>query len=154
MKLCLQDLIEWTGGEVKLAVMPPLDGELTPIERILLRASAIGSGDVFWCLAANRCDIELAFLRGAIGVVCANRTAEPWPGRFVLLVDDPVAGLQSMVEAFSGQLSFLAEQEKSQQASELKDLQLCAAVVADISPPSCDRVTNLRRSKPCRRHAA
>src|SRR6478735_1646161 len=111
MKLCLQDLVELTGGELKLAVMPPLEGELTPIERIMLKPDSIESGDLFWCLAAERCDIELAFLRGAAGVVCSNWTVEPWPGRFVLVVDDTIAALEAAVEGLSEQLNFSAEEE-------------------------------------------
>ncbi|HEY2415546.1 MAG TPA: hypothetical protein VGI40_25110, partial [Pirellulaceae bacterium] len=133
-------LAEWTGGEIKFASMPPLAGDLTPISRILLKPTAIESGDLFWCLAANRCDGELAFFRGAIGVVCTDRTANPWPGRFVLLVTDPVAALQSLVEGLARQLSLPAEEELGREkfaleSPELKVLQLCAAPRADNSPP-------------------
>src|SRR6478736_1003809 len=126
MKLCLQDLVELTGGELKLAVMPPLAGELTPIERIMLRPDSVETGDLFWCLAADRCDIELAFLRGAIGIVCSNWTVEPWPGRFVLVVDDTIAALQQTVEGISEQLAFQHAEEFHHNSAELKDLQLCA----------------------------
>jgi hypothetical protein len=153
MQLYLQDLAEFTGGEVRLASMPPLAGELTPIDRILLKPSAIEPGDVFWCLAADRCDIELAFFRGAIGVVCTNRAANPWPGRFVLLVNDAVAALESLVEGLSQQLAPTGGEVFGQEASELKVLQLCAASRADISPPTCGRLAMERRAN-CRRHAA
>jgi len=153
MKLCLQDLADWTGGEVKFASMPPLAGELTPIERILLKPVTIEPGDLFWCLAANHCDVELAFFRGAIGVVCTNRTVNPWPGRFVLLVADPISALQSLVEGLAQQLSLGGEEVFALEASELKDLQLCAAQRAVISPPTCERSTRSRQAN-CRRQAA
>ena len=154
MKLCLQDLVDLTGGELKLAVMPPLDGELTPIERIMLRPDSIESGDLFWCLAAQRCDIELAFLRGASGVVCTNSTIEPWPGRFVLVVDDTIAALEQAVDGLSAQLNFGADKEFCDNAPELKVLQLCATHVADISPPICGLSVRDRSAKSCQRHAA
>jgi hypothetical protein len=152
MHLCLQDLAELTGGEVKFASMPPLAGDLTPIDRILLTLTAIEPSDLFWCLAANRCDVELAFFRGAVGVVCAHRAANPWPGRFVLLVDDPFSALQSLVEALARQLSLPAEQEFLLDSPELKVLQLCAAPRADNSPPTCERSLRSRQVK-CRRQA-
>jgi len=153
MQLHLQDLVEFTGGELRLASMPPLAGELTPIDRILLKPSAIEPGDVFWCLVASRCDVELAFFRGAIGVVCATRGANPWPGRFVLLVDDPISALQSFVDGLTQQLALGNQKLFSLDASELKDLQLCAAHRADISPPTCERSTRSRQAN-CRRQAA
>jgi hypothetical protein len=139
MQLHLKDLVEFTGGQVRLASMPPLAGELTPIDRILLKASSIEPGDVFWCLGASRCDIELAFFRGAIGVVSTNRAAHPWPGRFV--------------EGLSHQLILADGQEFAPEAPELKVLQLCAAQRADISPPTCDRSVRSRQAN-CRRQAA
>ena len=154
MKLCLQDLIELTRGELKLAAMPPLEGELTPIERIMLRPDSIESGDLSWCLAAERCDIELAFLRGAVGVVCSNWTVEPWPGRFVLVVDDTIAALEQTVEGISEQLAFQATEEFSHHPAELKDLQLCATRATDIPSPTCGRLVRGRWAKPCQRHAA
>ena len=153
MKLCLHDLAELTHGEVKFASMPPLAGDLTPINRILLKPTAIEPGDLFWCLAASRCDVELAFFRGAIGVVCTDRAANPWPGRFVLLVDDSIAALQSFVEGLARQLSVPAEEEFVLEPSELKVLQLCADDRADISPPTCERSTRSRQAN-CRRQSA
>ena len=154
MKLCLQDLLEMTGGELKLAAMPPLEGELTPIQRIVLQPRSIEAGDVFWCLAAERCDIELAFLRGAVGVVCANWTVEPWPGRFVLIVDDTVAALEQTVAGLSIQIGLRTDEEILGKSSELKVLQLCGARPFSISPPTCGRSARDRWSKSCRRHAA
>jgi hypothetical protein len=153
MQLHLKDLVEFTGGQVRLASMPPLAGELTPIDRILLKASSIEPGDVFWCLGASRCDIELAFFRGAIGVVSTNRAAHPWPGRFVLVVNDSVSALESLVEGLSHQLILADGQEFAPEAPELKVLQLCAAQRADISPPTCDRSVRSRQAN-CRRQAA
>src|SRR5262245_31674136 len=85
--LCLLDLAEITGGELSLASMPPRDGELLLIRRIVLEPAIIQPGDVLWCLAERPCDAELAFLRGAAGVVTASPGNRPWPGCFCLVVD-------------------------------------------------------------------
>src|SRR5262245_29649159 len=107
MILCLQDLVEVTGGELKLAAMPPRDGELTHVRRIVLSAEAAGMGDLFWCLARRAGEIELAYLNGALGIVAAGPSVEPWPGRFSLRIDDPIMGLSRLIE------SLLADREQS-----------------------------------------
>ena len=153
MKLCLQDLADLTSGEIRLAAMPPLAGELTPIGRILLKAASIEPGDVFWRLSTMPGDIELAFLRGALGVVSSLPAPNPWPGRFVLIVNDPVAALHSLVEALSQRLILQRGELFVSQASELKVLQLCANQRSDISPPTCGQAAKGRKAK-CRRQAA
>jgi hypothetical protein len=97
MPLCIQDLVELTGGRLWLAAMPPVDGELAPIHRIVLSAEDAGPGDVYCGVARSEGDIEHAFLRGAIGAITGGRVPEPWPGRFCLQVDDPVAALCQIV---------------------------------------------------------
>jgi len=130
MDLCLHDLVRLTGGQLRLAAMPPRDGHLTLLQRIVLSAEAACSGDLFWCLARQSCNIELAYLRGALGVVTAGRPVEPWPGRFSLQVDDPVACLERLIEALAGGRQFFDD------LPELKVLQLCAAGGVDIYPPT------------------
>jgi len=154
MNLCPFDLAQLTGGELRLAAMPPRDGELTPIQRVVLSAEAAGPGTVFWCMDRQSGDVELAFLRGALGVVAAGASIEPWPGRFSLQIDDPVAALRDLIAGL------LARDEQFfDEGPELKVLQLCAARVADISPPTCGRVANGQaamghRDRRCRRQAA
>lgn len=150
MTLCLFDLVRLTGGTLRLAAMPPRDGELTPIDRVVLCAADIALGDVFWRAAPQAGDVELAFFRGALGVVAAGPTGEPWPGRFWLGVDDLGGGLNEVAQAL------LAESAAgiSGDSSELKVLQLCAATRPDIYPHTCERPANGRANRRCRRHAA
>jgi hypothetical protein len=149
MILCLLDLVELTGGELRLAAMPPRDGELTQVRRLVLSAEAASMGDVFWCLARRAGEIELAFLNGALGIVAAGPTVEPWPGRFSLQIDDPIMGLGRLID------SLLADRELSfDSGPELKDLQLYAAGLADISPPTCGRSAKGDLPGRCRRQAA
>src|SRR5437763_13685831 len=91
MHLCLIDLAELTGGRLQLAAMPPLEGVLAQLGRIVLSPGEIGPGDVLWQLTSRPGGIETAFLHGASGVVASGRPAEPWPGRFCLQVDAPLA---------------------------------------------------------------
>lgn len=149
MNLCLYDLAELTVGELRLAAMPPCDGELTPIRRIVLSAEAASAGAVFWCFDRSACNVELAFLRGSLGVVAAGGPIEPWPGRFSLQVDDPVAALRRLVEGLSA-----ARKQSFEVRRELKVLQLCAAGVADISPPTCGQSAKGHLARRCRRQAA
>src|SRR5207237_5636717 len=67
MNLCLMDLAELTGGRLQLAAMPPFDGVLARVERIVLSVDRIDQHDVFWQLAYRPGDVESAFLRGAFG---------------------------------------------------------------------------------------
>src|SRR4051794_11387001 len=96
LRLCLLDLVERTGGRLHFAAMPPIDGELTLIGRIVLRPEIAQSSDVFWSFGRSG-DAELALLHGALGVVNAGRPIEPLPGRFCLVVNDAVAALKRLV---------------------------------------------------------
>jgi hypothetical protein len=163
MHLCLQDLAEFTGGELSLARMPPRDGELSMVRRLVLRAEDAGEGDVYWCLRRGECSAELAYFRGALGVV-AEQGVEPWPGRFSLVVDDPVAALARLVEAVIRRESveqwqayravWEGEEETSSNQPELKVLQLCAGFRVDIYSPTCGRGANEPNERRCRRRAA
>jgi|SRR5262245_747782 len=149
MNLCLIDLAELTGGQLHLASMPPLDGVLARIGRIVLSPSSINAGDIFWQLTYQPGNIETAFFRGALGVVSSGRRIEPWPGRFCLQVDDPIAALQHLINGLES-----IEEQFSRGLSELKDLQLCAAQPTDIPPPTCGRSADGERIRRCRRQAA
>ena len=149
MNLCILDLVQHTSGQLQLAAMPPREGELTALGRIVTRAADVQPGDVYWCWECGKASIEEAFLRGALGVVHAQRRVEPWPGRFCLQVDDPVAALARLVE---GKLS--QPQESSDNSPELKVLQLCDAAGADIYPSTCGQSAKGELARRCRRRAA
>jgi hypothetical protein len=163
MRLCLQELAELTGGELRFARMPPRAGELSIVRRMVLDAEDAGEGDVYWRLGRGECSAELAYFRGALGVV-TEQAVEPWPGRFSLQVDDPVAALERLVElvirresaekcvVLSG--AWETEKETSSQQPELKVLQLCAGFRVDIYSPTCGRGANEREVHRCRRRAA
>ena len=85
------------GGQLSLGSMPPLDGEATPVGRIVSDTRTLEPGDVFWALVGpkfNGADFaDEAFARGAAGVVVAGRQVEPWAGRWSLQIDDTRWGL-------------------------------------------------------------
>src|SRR5438552_13903810 len=149
MNLCLIDLAELTGGRLHLATMPPIDGVLARLGRIVLSLDAVDQSDVFWPLARRPGDIEMAFLQGASGVVSSSRRIEPWPGRFCLQVIDPLAALRLLIDRLDG-----LEEQFSRGTSDLKVLQLCAAGPSCIPLPTCDRSANAERPGRCRRPAA
>src|SRR5262245_17866272 len=99
MNVCLIDIAEITGGRLHLSAMPSLDGELAKIDRIVLSPRLTCPGDVYWQLAGPPGDVQMAFFRGASGVVSSLCGIEPWPGRFSLQVDDATGALQRLVEA-------------------------------------------------------
>ena len=150
MALCIQDLVELTGGRLSMAMMPPKHGNLAIIERIVFAPEDAGENDVYCRLAPLAGDIELAFLRGAIGVIAAGKMSEPWPGRFCLEVDDALAAMTHIVDHLLsnvGEDSFAA-------SPELKVLQLCAARRADITRQPCERFAIGETNHRCRRQAA
>src|SRR5437773_912345 len=149
MNLCLIDLAELTGGRLQLAAMPPLDGVLAPVGRIVLSPDAVDQGNVFWQLTYRPGDIETAFFRGALGVVFSGRPIEPWPGRFCLHVDEPLTALRLLIARLE---SF--EEEFLGNTPDLKVLQLCAGQRVDIPPPTCGRSADRERPRRCRRQAA
>ncbi|MFO0869748.1 MAG: Mur ligase family protein [Pirellulales bacterium] len=100
--LCIRDLVEITGGRLRLGDMPPLGGELEPLGRVVVDCGQVQPGDVFWSLEreAGREDLpEEAFARSALGVVTSGRRVEPWAGKFAIQVDDSRAALRQLVRA-------------------------------------------------------
>src|SRR5262245_25450963 len=151
MHLCLLDLLEFTGGHLRLSETPPHAGELAAVERICLAADDVQPGDVYWCLGAAPCDVELAFLRGALGVV-ASTPCQPWPGRFSLAVEDTVGALERLVDGLRRQAALT--QESFAGSPELKDLQLPAGAAPANFPPTCGRPGESRTAARCRRLSA
>jgi len=152
MNLCVLDLAELTGGQLRLAAMPPRAGELAEVERICLAADETQQGDVFWCLGGGPGDFDLAFLRGALGVV-ASCDVEPWPGRFSLAVGDPAAALERLVSGLL-ERAVVSQQESFADCSELKDLQLRGGGAIANFPPTCGTGGKRRAATRCRRTAA
>jgi len=161
---CLFDLAHITGGDLRLAAMPPVGGDLTPVRRIVIDPAATRPGDVLWCLADRPCDAELAFLRGALGVVASGRHIEPWPGCFSLQVVDPVAALERLVAQFIRHQMAAAHAETDEiseaakefvaNSPELKVLQLCDSSRGDIYPLTCGQSAKGHAARRCRGRAA
>jgi len=149
MSLCLLDLAQLTGGELRLAAMPPLDGELALARRVVFWPEMTSEGDVFWCFDRRDCDAELAFFRGALAVAFAGPAIEPWPGRACLRLADPIAALAQLMSGLSGGC-----QESLASSAELKVLQLCAVRRVDIPPSTCGRSAKSCSAHRCRRQAA
>jgi UDP-N-acetylmuramoyl-tripeptide--D-alanyl-D-alanine ligase len=112
MLITLAQLRDITGGELRLAAMPPRHGETTHVGPIVTDSRRIQSDMVFWALSGTNfdgsCFAEDALVRGASGVVVANRDIEPWPGRWSLRVEDGLAALTAVAawhrEQFDGRM--------------------------------------------------
>jgi UDP-N-acetylmuramoyl-tripeptide--D-alanyl-D-alanine ligase len=90
--LCIRELAQVTGGQLSVGTMPPLGGDLEPINRIRTDSRLIEPGDVFWGLKGRTHQgsrfAEEAFARGALGAIVSDRNLEPWAGKFSLVVED------------------------------------------------------------------
>ncbi len=97
MLYTLSELREVTGGQLRLGVMPPRNGETTHVGPIVTDSRRVQNEMVFWGLSGSRfdgsCFAEDALVRGASGVVVAGRHVEPWAGRWSLQVDDALIAL-------------------------------------------------------------
>jgi UDP-N-acetylmuramoyl-tripeptide--D-alanyl-D-alanine ligase len=97
MQLSIGELGELLGGQLRLGSMPPRDGHLTPLGRIIADSRHVNVGDVFWGLRGEKTDgahyAEEAYTRGATGVVTSGRWVAPWAGRWSLEVADANAAL-------------------------------------------------------------
>ncbi|MEX2188967.1 MAG: hypothetical protein WD875_19320 [Pirellulales bacterium] len=104
--LALGDLVDIVGGTLRLSAMPPRDGDMTPIERIVTDPCHVQRGDVYWAMPSDMnsvCSTEQctgkhvdaaceALMRGASGVV-SNHRVEPFAGRWAIEVADPLVAL-------------------------------------------------------------
>ncbi|HTQ38277.1 MAG TPA: UDP-N-acetylmuramoyl-tripeptide--D-alanyl-D-alanine ligase [Pirellulales bacterium] len=112
MLLTLGQLREITGGQLRLAAMPPRHGETTHVGPIATDSRRVQAEMVFWGLKGPRfdgsCFAEDALVRGAAGVVVAGRDVEPWAGRWSLRVEDGLKALWSLAawkrQQFSGRV--------------------------------------------------
>ncbi len=95
--LTLAQLRDITGGQLRLASMPPRHGETTQVGPVVTDSRRIQADMVFWGLSGPKfdgaCFAEDALVRGAAGVVVAGRDVTPWAGRWSLRVED---GLKSL----------------------------------------------------------
>ena len=90
MTMSIRDVTELVGGQLQFGPMPPLDGNLETIGRILPNCQNVKPRDVvLWCQdqQPRDCFLEEAYARGGLGII-AQRPVTPWAGRFSLLVDD------------------------------------------------------------------
>ena len=132
MFLSIHDLVQITAGQLRLAAMPPLEGAWVQVPRIVLDSRLIERGDLFWQVEPQDCDSQLAFLRGAVGVVTDGREVEPWPGTFCLQVANAIESLAELIDALQmGRLAqiperFLPELPAAETASD--------AIAGSISP--------------------
>ena len=125
-ELCVGELAQIVGGQLRLASMPPLGGELEPLGRFVSEDQPIGPGDVvFVGLGRRDCGSRSMpdefYARGALGVVISGRQVEPWAGRFSLCVDDTPRALARLARwtrrRFSGTLVTVLESEPTQAVS-------------------------------------
>jgi UDP-N-acetylmuramoyl-tripeptide--D-alanyl-D-alanine ligase len=90
--LTVRKLHEITGGRLRLATLPPRDGEEARVGRVVTDSRQVQRSDVFWGLAGTRFDganfAEQAYDRGAAGAVVGSRYVQPAPGCWSLEVPD------------------------------------------------------------------
>lgn len=98
-EMCIRDLRELLGGRLHFGPMPPLDGPLQAIGKVLPTSRTAGPLDV---VLGPTCDglggdafPEMAFAQGALGVI-TNRAITPWAGRFCLQVSNPDEALRRL----------------------------------------------------------
>lgn len=95
--LCIQDLVNVTGGTLRMGMMPPLGGTMAPIGRLVREKNQIQMGDAVFATvggttsgtdaqSSHKCANELFFL-GACGVI-SEESVCPWDGKFSLQVHD------------------------------------------------------------------
>jgi UDP-N-acetylmuramoyl-tripeptide--D-alanyl-D-alanine ligase len=112
VQLTLAQLRDITGGRLRLAAMPPRDGELAHVGPIVTDSRRVQADTVFWGMKGARfdgaCFAEDALVRGTAGVVVAGREIEPWAGRWALVVDDGLSALWRLAawyrQQFTGQV--------------------------------------------------
>ncbi len=88
--LTVKKLHEIVGGRLRLATLPPRDGEEARVGHIVIDSRQVQRSDVFWGLTGTRFDgsnfAEEAYSRGAAGAVVGGRYVQPAPGCWSLEV--------------------------------------------------------------------
>lgn len=131
--LALGALADVVGGTLRLAAMPPRDGDMAPVERIVTDIRCVERGDVYWAIPGKPCTSGFdpasdcayeALMRGAAGVV-ANHRVEPFAGRWSIEVADPVVALWELGRwkrtRFCGQMIAIVGDEGDSLAAALVD---------------------------------
>ena len=114
--LCLRDLARIVDGNLCLGQLSPLGGDLEPVARIVTNSLQVLPGEVYRATVTQNHNVadfaDLAFSRGAAGVVVAGRNVEPWAGKFTLLVNDANQALTTLErwarQRFTGKLILVA----------------------------------------------
>jgi hypothetical protein len=139
MFLSIHDLVQFTAGQLRLAAMPHVDGAWVQVPRIVLDSRLVERGDLFWRVEPQDCDTQLAFLRGAIGIVTDGRQVEPWPGTFCLHVADAIASLERLIEALqSGQAAEIPERFLPQIAADEVEAGAIAGKISAAGEPAAE----------------
>jgi UDP-N-acetylmuramoyl-tripeptide--D-alanyl-D-alanine ligase len=98
--LTVKKLHEIVGGRLRLATLPPRNGEAARVRRIVTDSRQLQRGDVFWGLEGTRFDgasfALSAYERGATGAVVGRRYVQPAPGCWSLEVTDALCALQQL----------------------------------------------------------
>lgn len=88
------------GGRLRMATLPPRDGEATLVRQVVTDSRRVEPGDVFWALPGQNGDgalfVEDAFDRGASGAVVSGRYVQPRPGCWCLEVEDAQQSLNQL----------------------------------------------------------
>ena len=98
--LSLRDLATVTDGSLHLGDLPPLDGDLGAVNRIDFHLDTLLPGGLYWDLPqsseAGFGKAEVAFLRGAAGVLVDRHHTEPWAGRYTLRVKNSQLAMRQL----------------------------------------------------------
>lgn len=98
--LSLRDLATVVDGNLSLGDLPPLDGDQQAVGPIHFDIKRLSSGSLYWDLSASLQTgfgrPELAFLRGAAGVIVEHQHNEPWAGRYTLRVHNCQLALKQL----------------------------------------------------------
>ncbi len=95
MKLQLQDIARWIGAE--------LQGENHAVTGYSIDTRTLAPGDLFFAIRGERYDahdfVPAALERGARAAVVSRSRAGEFPGKNLLIVEDPLIGLQTLATA-------------------------------------------------------
>lgn len=98
--LTVKTLHQIIGGRLRLATLPPRNGESARVRHVVTDSRQVQRGDVFWALGGTRFDgaqfAHEAYARGAVGVVVGKRYVQPSPGCWSLEVDDSLKALHAL----------------------------------------------------------
>ena len=98
--LSLRQLATVVGGNLSLGDLPPLDGDQQAVGPIHFDIERLSPGSLYWDLSTSLQTgfgkPELAFLRGAAGVIVEHQHNEPWAGRYALRVSNCQLALKQL----------------------------------------------------------